>query len=394
MPDNILKKDSAPKAIIRKGTDAFKKYPFYIKAPMVLIGIYMLFNILLLLQDILVPICFAGLIAILLNPVVNKLQQWHVPKILAIFIVLLVSILIVGGIIAFISSQLADFSELAPELKKRSAEMFAKFQQWLQSTFNISKKKQLNMYNSAIQSGQAYIGQTLSTVAGIISVAVLLPIYTFLILYYKPLFLNFFFEVFESKHEEKVSEVLNETKSAVQSYIFGLLVEMLIVAALNSAALLLLGVKYAILLGIIGAILNVIPYIGGIIAIALPVLMALITGDGNLTTPLLVVAAYTVIQFIDNNIIVPRVVSSKVEVNAFVSIVIVLLGGAFWGVSGMFLSIPFVAICKIIFDRIEELQPWGKLLGTKMDKNFTIQHMINASAENEEHPEAKNMGEE
>ena len=354
-----------------------------------LIGIYMLFNMLLLLQDILVPICFAGLIAILLNPAVNKLEQWRLPKVVAICIVLLLAILVVGGIIAFISAQLADFSELAPDFKKKGAELFAKFQSWLQSTFNISRKKQLSMFNSAVESGQAYIGQTLSTVASIISVAVLLPIYTFLLLYYKPLFLNFFYEVFESKHEEKVSEVLNETKSAVQSYIFGLLVEMLIVATLNSVALLALGVKYAILLGIIGAILNVIPYIGGIVAIALPVLMALITGNGSFTTPLLVVAAYTVIQFIDNNIIVPRVVSSKVEVNAFISIIIVLLGGSLWGVSGMFLSIPFIAICKIIFDRIEELQPWGKLLGIKMDENFTIRQMINASAENEEQQEDK-----
>jgi predicted PurR-regulated permease PerM len=73
-----------------------------------------------------------------------------------------------------------------------------------------------------------------------------------------------------------------------------------------------------------------------------------------------------VIQFLDNNIIVPRVVSSKVSVNALISILVVLLGGTLWGVSGMFLSIPFVAVLKIIFDRIDELKPWGKLLGDTM----------------------------
>jgi len=132
--------------------------------------------------------------------------------------------------------------------------------------------------------------------------------------------------------------------------------------------LLILGVEYAILLGVIGAVLNLIPYIGGVIAIALPVLMALITKDG-FTTPLLIIGAYTLIQFADNNIIVPRVVSSKVSVNALVSILVVLLGGTLWGVSGMFLSIPFVAVLKIIFDRIDGLKPWGKLLGDKMPEN-------------------------
>lgn len=91
--------------------------------------------------------------------------------------------------------------------------------------------------------------------------------------------------------------------------------------------------------------------------------MSMVTSDGNYTTPLLIIAAYSVIQFLDNNVLVPRIVSSKVDVNAFVTIVIVLLGAAIWGVPGMFLSVPFIAVCKIIFDRIPQLQPWGKLLG-------------------------------
>jgi predicted PurR-regulated permease PerM len=108
--------------------------------------------------------------------------------------------------------------------------------------------------------------------------------------------------------------------------------------------------------------LNMLPYIGGIIAIALPVIIATITKDGY-TTQLGIIVAYLVIQFIDNNIIFPRVVSIKVQINALVSIVAILLGNALWGISGMFLSIPFVAVLKIIFDRIDELKPWGKLFG-------------------------------
>jgi len=77
------------------------------------------------------------------------------------------------------------------------------------------------------------------------------------------------------------------------------------------------------------------------------------------------------IQFIDNNLLVPKIVSSKVQINALISIVIVLLGAAVWGVPGMFLSIPFVAVLKIIFDRIEELKPWGKLLGD----NIPTEHL-------------------
>ena len=153
-----------------------------------------------------------------------------------------------------------------------------------------------------------------------------------------------------------------ETKSAIQSYMVGLLLEALVVAAMNSIALMLLGVDYAILLGVIGGLLNMLPYIGGLVAIALPVIIASVTKDG-FTTQLGVIGAYTLIQFIDNNFLVPFLVSSRVKINAFFSIVVVLLGGAVWGIAGMFLSIPFVAILKIIFDRLPEMKPWGKLLG-------------------------------
>lgn len=345
-----------------------RSFPFYIQAPLILIGIYLFFNILFLLRDILVPFAFAGLIAILLNPVYNRFQKWRVPKIAAILLTILIAVLLVAGVLFFLSAQIAQFGEMIPQLKEKSLAIFRQAQLWLSAQFGLSFEKQMSMISEAANSGKAYIGQTLNTVLGMISVLVLIPIYVFLFLFYKPLILNFFYEVFDDENSEQVADILQETKSAVQSYIVGLMIEMVIIAVLNSVALLILGVPYAILLGVIGAILNLVPYIGGVVAILLPVLMVTITKEG-FTTQLLIVGAYAVIQFIDNNLIVPRVVSSKVSVNALISILVVLLGGAIWGVSGMFLSIPFVAVLKIIFDHIEELQPWGKLLGDKMPEH-------------------------
>lgn len=340
-------------------------YPFFIKAPMIIIGLYLFFYILLLLQDILVPFAFAGLLAILLNPLYNRLQRWKINKIVAILLTLLLAIVVVLGILTFLSTQFAQFGDMIPQLKAKSLQLLHDLQSWLSSRFGISTEKQLNMVNEAMNNSKAYVGQTLNTVFGMLSFFVLIPLYVFLLLYYKPLILNFIYEVFEEDNKEQVAEILKETKSAVQSYIVGLMIEACIIAVLNSVALLILGVQYAIVLGIIGAILNLIPYIGGVIAILLPVLMSFVTKDGY-TTPILIVAAYSLIQFLDNNIIVPRVVSSKVSLNALISILVVLLGGTLWGVSGMFLSIPFMAVLKIIFDRIDGLKPWGKLLGDKM----------------------------
>lgn len=342
-----------------------KKYPFYFRSTVTLFGIMLFVYMLYMLKAILVPISFAAMFSILLNPFVNWLKQKRIPNILAIIIALLTSILLVAGVMVFISSQLVKFSENMPVLQQKFSQLFHSFQLWLQQNYSLTLQKQQQLLSEAGSNLKPLIGQTLGTVLGTVSIIVLLPIYIFLLLFYKTLILNFLYEIFAEHNSTQVATVLKETKGAIQSYMVGLLLEALIVAAMNSTALILLGVRYAILIGVIGAILNILPYIGGLIAIAIPLLIATITKDGY-TTQIGVIIAYLVIQFIDNNILVPRIVSSKVKINALVSIVIVLLGAAIWGIPGMFMSIPFVAVLKIIFDRVKELKPWGKLLGDEV----------------------------
>ena len=342
-----------------------KQYPFYIKSTIIIFGLVLISYSLFNLKEILAPIAFSFIIAILLNPLVNKLQKNGVKRVLAIALSLLLAFVIVGGILYFISTQIMNFGDNLPQLKIKFNEHLAQLQHWVAAKINMPIAKQQKIINDALNSSQALLGQTLGGALGTMGLIFLVPIYVFLLLFYKTLILNFFHEVFAEENTEKVSEVLVETKSAIQSYMVGLLLEAIVVAVMNTIALLLLGVDYAILLGVIGALLNMLPYIGGIVAIALPVIIASVTKDG-FSTQLGIIGAYALIQFIDNNFLVPFLVSSRVKINAFFSIVVVLLGGALWGVAGMFLSIPFVAILKIIFDRLPEMKPWGKLLGDEV----------------------------
>jgi predicted PurR-regulated permease PerM len=345
-----------------------KEFPFYAKVTIILFGLILATYILKNLGDILTPLAFAAIIAILLNPLVNKLGTYKLGKIPSILISMLLTILVLAGIFYFLSLQIMGFGENLPVLKAKFSSLLASFQGWLQQKFGLSIQKQMQMINEAANSSKALIGGTLNTVIGTLGVLLLLPVYVFLFLFYKILILNFLFRVFAQENADKVSEILGQTKLAIQSYMVGLLLEAAIVAALNSTALLIIGVKFALLFGVMGAILNMLPYIGGIIAIALPVLMATVTSEG-LSKQLWIIVAYLIIQFIDNNFLVPRIVSSKVKINALISILAVLLGGALWGVAGMFLSIPFVGILKIIFDRVNGLQPWGELLGDEVPTN-------------------------
>ena len=338
------------------------KHPFYIKSTVILLCLVLLVYALSHLGDILIPLAFAAMIAILINPLYNWLVKIKIPKVAAIFISLLLAMTVFGCISYFISSQLASFSTDLPLFKKKFSELFVHLQQDIDGSLGIDIQKQNEWLARAQSKLEPLAGSLLSGIFGMLSLVFLIPVYTFLILFYKTLLVNFLYEVFSGENTKEVAVVLTQTKQAIQSYMFGLLVEALIVAILNTSALLLLGIKYALLIGVIGALLNILPYIGGIIAISIPILIATITKDGYYYQ-LWIIAAYLIIQFIDNNFLIPYVVSSKVKINALVSIVIVLMGGALWGISGMFLSIPFTGLLKIIFDRIPGLKPWGKLLG-------------------------------
>ena len=199
---------------------------------------------------------------------------------------------------------------------------------------------------------------TLGVITGPLGTLALAPIYVFLLLFYRSLLLHFVVVLFSENHTGRIREVLSEIKTVIQSYIVGLLIETACVAALNSVGLPLFGVPYAVLLGIVAAILNLIPYIGGLVATVL----VTFGNQPDLSVVFGVFGVFLLVQFIDNNVLVPLIVNSKVRVNALVSIVGVLVGGALAGVSGMFLSIPAIAIMKVIFDRVDSLRPWGVLL--------------------------------
>ena len=341
-------------------------FPFYAKFALLAVGTVALVFLLYIGQQIILPIIYAIIFSILLNPVVNLLVAKKIDRVLAISIAVFSTILITALLFYFVSIQITIFSETYPQLKEKLNEVSAQAIHWVSIHFNIKtikiktwiKQTEIEALNNVGNT----IGQTISTINSILIIAVLLPVYLFLLLFYKNLLLEFIRKLFKEDHHQTVFEILFNSKKIIQSYLIGLLVEATIIATLNSLGLIILGIDYAIILGITGALLNVIPYIGGVIAIALPMIIALVTKDSS-SSALLVLLVYLFIQFIDNHFIIPRVVAARVKINALISIIAVLVGGALWGIPGMFLSIPLTAIVKVICDYIEPLKPFGFLLG-------------------------------
>ena len=355
------------------------KLPLYAKAAIFIVGFFALLTILYIAQGIIVPLVFATIFAIMLHPVVNYFVRKKVNRVVAISFTLLITFLVIAVFSSFLFSQASRFSESWPIVVDKFNGLLDKTITWASGYFDIAPRKIYawiaKTKSGFISTSSAAIGQTLVTVGSGVMVLLLVPVYVFLLLFYQPLLLEFIHRLFGKSNQSQVGEIVTQIKTVIQRYLSGLVIEAIIVAILNTAALLLLGIDYAVLLGIVGAILNVIPYIGGIVAVALPMMVALATKASPLFA-IYVMIIYYIIQLIDNNYIVPIIVAAKVKINALFSIIIVIVGNALWGISGMFLSIPLLAIFKLICDHIEPLKPWGFLLGDTMPPLIKIKPLF------------------
>jgi predicted PurR-regulated permease PerM len=325
-------------------------------------------------QDIILPLLYAFILAILISPAVEFLVKHNINRTIAIAGVMLFCILILVAILPFLLSQISRLSEAMPQLSEKFETLLHGVTKWVSTKFNI-RESTINAWiantkTDLIDNSGRVVGTTLSTIGGLLATTFLTPVYVFMILYYQKHLLDFVHKAFSNRQNIQVDEIFSKTKTIIQSYLAGLFAEFVIIAVLNSLGLLILGIPYAILLGVIGALLNIIPYIGGLVAVGLYMIVALITRDP--ASVAYVALLYMFIQFIDNNFIVPKIVGSRVKLNALISIIAVIFGAALWGIPGMFLSIPITAILKVVFDRVKSLSHWGFLLGDTTSPSLNV----------------------
>lgn len=340
--------------------------PLYVKLAFQFLIIFFICFFINVSQNILVPFAFAVLLTVVLLPIVTFLEARHVSKVLSIFVALFIAVGFIAGVIYFLSSQIVSFIQDVPSIKQHLNEHFVAIQNWIKAKFNISFAEQNQyLYEQADKlkaSGTGYIKTTFFSITEAVLLLILMPIYTFLLLYYRLHIRNFLFVVFKKEYNDDVQIVINKSKLMIHRYMIGLLIEMAIVASANSIGLILLGIKYAIFFGVLAAVLNLIPYIGMFTATLFTVLVTLTTSD-NTSDIIWVIVIFYGIHIIDTNFLVPRIVASRLRINALISILGVVIGGSLTGVSGLFLSVPAIAFIKIICDQIESLKPWGMLMG-------------------------------
>jgi predicted PurR-regulated permease PerM len=345
--------------------------PFYTKLAMVLISLIALFYIAILGKEILSPLIFALLFAVLLLPVAGFMEKrLRFPRSLASILSVLLLIVSLAGLLYLVGSQISNLAEDWPQFKQQVIGSVNSLQSWISTKFHIRIKQQMTYVNTAtsklLETGSSVIGDVFVSFSSLLLFLVFILIDTFFLLYYRRLIIRFLVAVFREENSIIVYDIIAQIQSRIRQYILGLLLEMFIVAAASCLALWILGIKYAILLGLIIGLFNVIPYIGIFTALLLSTLVTFATaGTAKL---LLVIGTILGIHLVDSNVLLPVIVGSKVRMNGMITVLGVIIGGAVWGITGTFLAIPVIAITKIVFDRIDSLKPWGLLLGDERDE--------------------------
>jgi predicted PurR-regulated permease PerM len=338
--------------------------PFYKRLAYNLLSLTLLGVVLYVGHDILKPLFFAILLSVLLLPVVHFFRRIKFNRIFSILITLVLSSAAILAVLYFISRQVFNFLDDFDGIQKRLDALYYSLQHWVKDEFGVTIARQDEYIHDTGEKldTSRIVGRTFVSLTGLLSYFVFLPIYTFLILYYKDLIKKFIIAAFSTNNEDKVREILGESRAVSHRYIVGLLLEMLVVFALNATGFLILGIQYAFFLALVAALLNLVPYIGMLVANIFCMVITFVLSENGYDA-LWVCAILAVVQLIDNNLLMPLIVGSKVKINALVTLLGVLVGGALFGISGMFLSIPGLAVLKVIFDRVGGLKPYGIMLG-------------------------------
>jgi predicted PurR-regulated permease PerM len=343
-----------------------KEMPLTVKRSIELLGIVLVGAILVIGRDIIMPVIMAFFISIVLLPVFRFLRKYKVPEALAIVAPILLLAIFLALIIWFFSAQVGLLVADFPQIKNNVNIHLKALSDWISSISNYSTKEQVEFINKNTNDLLSFAGTAASgaavTLSSVFVFMGLLPIYIYLMLFYKDILLRFIFMWFTPNHHPKVKEAIYETEGIIKNYLVGLLIQVTYMTILLGGILFFIGIKHALLIGVIFAFLNLIPYVGALLGNIIGVLLTL-TSSTELWPVITVLLVIAGVQFLDNNILMPRIVGSKVKINALFAILGVIIGGSIAGVSGMFLSMPIIAVLKVIFDRTDMFKQWGALLG-------------------------------
>jgi predicted PurR-regulated permease PerM len=317
-------------------------------------------------RPLLVPLMYGMFLAIIIFPFCRRMELAGIRRSFAILLCLLTVSLFFAGIVVIVLYQYRLFRDDLPLLWQRLQPVLADLVIFLEKA-GVGSGRRDALYGDLFQAMGGEAGAFVkSGLTGTVNATInlfIIPLYAALMLFYREKLLVFLAALL-GRERQMLHGIFVQAVVVYSEYIKGMIWVYFIVGVLNSVGLLLLGVRYAILFGMITAVMTIIPYFGIIVSSLLPISVAWLT-TGSVYYPLGVVLVFTVVQYLEANFIYPYVVGRRVHVNLLASLVSVFAGGLLWGISGLVLFLPLVAVLKIVADQVPSLSALSILLSTE-----------------------------
>ena len=322
-------------------------------------------------KPVMVPLLIALLTSLLLSPFVEWLER-RVPALLATFGAILIAMLVLVGTVVLVGSQATAFESKVPELLSNASEHFQRALAEFGPRLGLARGTapallQKGLESSAGTGGSAAL-TALSFTLSTVTESALILIMTFLMLYYRRHASR------QLKRLEKRDGTVGPTQELIkmgQNYLAGLGLVMVVIGVADTICLLLAGAPFAAVFGFLGGLSVLIPYVG--IMVLAPVSAAttwLLSGSSQLA--LEVLAIFSVIHFLEGNLISPYFVGGKINLNPLVTIIAVLVGGNLWGPAGMVLFVPLFGMLKMALDHTPRAEAIAALLGPVSPEDLKV----------------------
>jgi predicted PurR-regulated permease PerM len=319
-------------------------------------------------RPFLVPLAFAGILAMLLLPVARWLQRKGVNKAISILLALLLFLSFFVALFFFASWQLSGIAENATKMEQQVTAKLQQLRTGISTTFGVSQEQQQQIVKQQQQSAP---GKTSSMITGFltgvgtfITNALLVLVYIFLLLYFRGHLKAAILKFVPKDHQPQAGKIITDTQQVTQKYLTGLALMIASLWVMYGIGFSIAGVKNALFFAVLCGVLEIIPFVGNLAGTLLTLGMALAQG-GSSTMLLGIVITYAVVQFVQSYLIEPLVVGAEVSINPFFTIAGIVAGEMVWGIPGMILSIPLLGMAKIVCDGVPPLQPIGFLIGTE-----------------------------
>ncbi|HET9826855.1 MAG TPA: AI-2E family transporter [Chitinophagaceae bacterium] len=355
--------------------------PYILRLASILIVLFLITAALFYMKVVFVPLLFSIIFAVMLYPFSQRFEKFGLSKGLASFATVFIATICLVLLAYLILRQVSIFLHQIPQLSEKTNKIIENVQQY--ATRNLKMKKTnfadtLQLKVTELPGRVATVlGNSLPFILRLLIDIFLIPLYVFFLLYYRHFFLEFSYKVFPESEKSLIDETLEKLEVVIKGYIFGQFLDIIIIGAVNTVVLYLLGVGYTIVLGFGLAFLCIVPYLGMIVGSIAAIIVAILTTNTT-WQPVTAFCVLWVIHVIDSNIVAPNVIGSRISINPLVAIFILFLFGELWGLAGLFLAFPLAAILKVIFDTIPGLKSYGFLLGEPQKyhlKKYSLLHI-------------------